>query len=166
MATFGAQPAAPSQKKSLGQYDCNVPEAGTDGISSLNWSPTANFLVSSNWDSGVRVWEVAANPQNTNQPVQAQPKAQISHEQNLPVLDTCFSADGRTVFSCGADKAVRMWTLGQTPPNNIAQQIGAHDKPIQSVGFLKNSNLVVSGGWDAKLKVSFCLYFVFYYRFA
>mmetsp|Transcript_3188 Transcript_3188/g.3620 ORF Transcript_3188/g.3620 Transcript_3188/m.3620 type:complete len:360 (+) Transcript_3188:29-1108(+) len=152
MATFGAQPAASSQKKSLGQYDCNVPEAGTDGISSLNWSPTANFLVSSNWDSGVRVWEVAANPQNTNQPVQAQPKAQINHEQKLPVLDTCFSADGRTVFSCGADKAVRMWTLGQTPPNNIAQQIGAHDKPIQSVGFLKNSNLVVSGGWDAKLK--------------
>ena len=162
MASFGTQQpvAAAGQKKSIGPNDCNVPQAGTDGISSLNWSPTANFLISSNWDSGVRVWEAACNPQNTNQPVQVQPKAQVNHENSMPVLDTCFSADGSTVFSCGADKAVRMWRLGETPPNNIPQQIGAHDKPIQSVGFLSKSNLVVSGGWDAKLKVRFVLFFL------
>ena len=157
MASFGS-PAATGgtvngKPKSIAPNDCNVPQAGTDGISSLNWSPTANFLVSSNWDSGVRVWEVQANPQNVNAPVAAQPKAQVNHENNMPALDTCFSADGTTVFSAGADKAVRMWRLGETPPNNIAQQIGAHDAPVQSVGFLANSNLVVSGGWDAKLKV-------------
>jgi mRNA export factor len=67
-------------------------------------------------------------------------------------LDTCFNADGSTVFSVGADKAVRMWQLGQAPPNNIPQQIGAHDAPIKSVGYLKSSSLVVSGGWDRKLK--------------
>jgi hypothetical protein len=43
--------------------------------------------------------------------------------------------------------------LGQQPPNNVAQQIGSHDAPIKSVGFLQSSNLVVTGGWDAKLKV-------------
>jgi hypothetical protein len=48
---------------------------------------------------------------------------------------------------------VRMWQLGQQPPNNVAQQIGSHDAPIKSVGFLQSSNLVVTGGWDAKLKV-------------
>jgi len=152
MASFGTQAAPPVQVKSIAPNDCNVPQAGTDGISSLNWSPTANFLVSSNWDSGVRIWEVAANPGNTSQPVQANPKAQVNHEAQSPVLDTCFSADGTTVFSGGADNAVRMWKLGETPPNNIAQQIGAHDKPVQSVGFLQSSNLVVSGGWDGKLK--------------
>jgi mRNA export factor len=68
------------------------------------------------------------------------------------VLDTCFSADGSTVFSVGGDKAVRMWKLGESPPNNIPQQIGAHDAPIKSVGFLRATNLVVSGGWDRKLK--------------
>ena len=166
MASFGTQQpvAAAGQKKSIGPNDCNVPQAGTDGISSLNWSPTANFLISSNWDSGVRVWEAACNPQNTNQPVQVQPKAQVNHENSMPVLDTCFSADGSTVFSCGADKAVRMWRLGETPPNNIPQQIGAHDKPIQSVGFLSKSNLVVSGGWDAKLKVRFRFIFFIDWR--
>lgn len=151
MATFGSTSAS-TKPKSIGPNDCNVPQAGTDGISSLNWSPTANFLVSSNWDSGVRVWEVQANP--ANQQCQAQPKAQVNHDNKSPVLDTCFSADGSTVFSCGADKAVRMWRLGETPPNNVAQQIGVHDSPVKSVGFLNASNLVVSGGWDNKLKVS------------
>ena len=158
MATFGSPAATSGKPKSIAPQDCNVPQAGTDGISSLNWSPTANFLVSSNWDSGVRVWEVQANPSNPSQPVQAQPKAQVNHDNKSPVLDTCFSADGSTVFSCGADKAVRMWRLGETPPNNIAQQIGAHDAPVKSVGFLKASNLVVSGGWDNKLKVSLVLF--------
>jgi mRNA export factor len=76
----------------------------------------------------------------------------VNHENAAPVLDTCFSADGSTVFSVGCDKAVRMWQLGQTPPNNVPQQIGAHDAPIKGVGFIKSSNLVVSGGWDRKLK--------------
>ncbi|VEU39927.1 unnamed protein product [Pseudo-nitzschia multistriata] len=149
MSTFGSPAPTSGKPRSIAQGDCCVPQAGTDGISSLNWSPTANFLVSSNWDSGVRVWEVQCNAPNQ---VAAQPKAQVNHENKMPVMDTCFSADGSTVFSAGADKAVRMWRLGETPPNNVAQQIGVHDKPVKSVGFLSSSNLVVSGGWDNKLK--------------
>lgn len=77
----------------------------------------------------------------------------VMHENNSPVLDTCFSADGSTVFSGGCDKAVRMWQLGAAaPPNNISQQIGVHDMPVKAVGFIRSSNLVVSGGWDRMLK--------------
>ena len=42
-----------------------------------------------------------------------------------------------------------MWQLGQSQQ---AQQIGAHDAPVKAVGYLAASNIVVSGGWDAKLK--------------
>lgn len=46
-----------------------------------------------------------------------------------------------------------MWSLGgAAPANGIAQQIGVHDAPVKGVGFLKSSNLVVSGSWDKKLK--------------
>jgi mRNA export factor len=150
MSAFGSPSSATgSRPASIAPTDCNVPSAGGDGISSLSWSPVANFLVSSNWDGGVRCWEV----QQQGTAVMASPKAQVNHENQSPCLDTCFSADGSTVFSAGADKAVRMWQLGQTPPNNVPQQIGAHDAPVKSVGFLSSSNLVVSGGWDHKLKV-------------
>jgi mRNA export factor len=42
--------------------------------------------------------------------------------------------------------------IAQTPPNNVPQQIGAHDQPIKSVAFLPTSNMIVSGGWDNMLK--------------
>jgi WD40 repeat protein len=76
----------------------------------------------------------------------------VNHEGSAPVLDTCFSPDGSTVISAGCDKAVRMWKLGETPPNNVAQQVGSHDAPVSCVGFLAATNLIVSGGWDRKLK--------------
>eukprot|EP00560_Eucampia_antarctica_P010157 CAMPEP_0197829150 /NCGR_PEP_ID=MMETSP1437-20131217/5603_1 /TAXON_ID=49252 ORGANISM="Eucampia antarctica, Strain CCMP1452" /NCGR_SAMPLE_ID=MMETSP1437 /ASSEMBLY_ACC=CAM_ASM_001096 /LENGTH=358 /DNA_ID=CAMNT_0043430667 /DNA_START=76 /DNA_END=1152 /DNA_ORIENTATION=- len=128
--------------------DHNVAQAGNDGISSVIWSPNNNYLVSTNWDGGVRCWEA----QESAGRIQALPKAQVNHEGAAPVLASCFSPDGSTVFSAGADKAVRMWQLGQQPPNGIPQQIGVHDQPIKSIGFLPASNLVVSGGWDNKLK--------------
>ena len=52
--------------------DHSVPSAGNDGISSLRWGPAANHLVSSNWDGGVRCWEV----QESGGQVRAMPKAQ------------------------------------------------------------------------------------------
>ena len=45
-----------------------------------------------------------------------------------------------------------MWQLGSNPPNNVPQQIGVHDAPVKGVGYLSTTNLVVSGGWDRKLK--------------
>jgi mRNA export factor len=46
-----------------------------------------------------------------------------------------------------------MWNLGQqlTTPNAVPQQIGAHTAAVKSVGFLKATNLIVSGGFDKKL---------------
>lgn len=46
-----------------------------------------------------------------------------------------------------------MWQLnGAAPPNGLAQQIGVHDAPVKAVAFLPRTSLVVSGGWDRKLK--------------
>jgi mRNA export factor len=77
----------------------------------------------------------------------------VRHDGNSPALDTCFSADGSTVFSAGADKAVRMWQLGGgTTSGAVHPSIGMHDAPVRNVRFLPLTNLVVSGGWDRKLK--------------
>lgn len=61
-----------SSSISASRPDYNVPSAGDDGISSLSWSPAANFLISTNWDGKVRCWEVQEQGGNLN----AIPKAQ------------------------------------------------------------------------------------------
>lgn len=154
MSTFGT-PSTSSRPSSIAPNDFNVPSAGNDGISSLEFSPTSNLLISGNWDGGVRCWDVQTQPPpnpNTSGQIMATPKAQANHEQQSPVLGTCFSSDGSRVFSAGVDKAVRMWQLGQPLNNNIPQQIGVHDAPVKAVKYLPRSNMVVSGGWDRKLK--------------
>jgi len=74
MATFGApqQATASNRPATIGPNDHMVAQAGNDGVSSLVWSPTANILVSGNWDSGIRCWEV----QEQGGRVMATPKAQ------------------------------------------------------------------------------------------
>lgn len=81
MATFGAAaPAAGGANTMAAPTDHNVQSAGTDGISSLTWSPTANILVSTNWDGGVRCWEA----QEQGGQSRALPKAQGELSQFLP----------------------------------------------------------------------------------
>lgn len=76
MSAFGSPQ---QQQSSIAPEDCNIPQPGGDGISSLCWSPTANYLVSSNWDGGVRCWEVAEQGGR----VQAQAKAMSTYPINL-----------------------------------------------------------------------------------
>ena len=85
--SFGAAPAAPSHNPNK---DVEVPNAATDGISCVTWSPTSNLLAATSWDNQIRVWDVQANGT-------AVPKAATSHD--APILDCSFSADGGKVFT-------------------------------------------------------------------
>lgn len=71
MSTFGGM-VSQRPGGSIAPTDHNVAQAGNDGVSTLTWSPTANILVSGNWDSGIRCWEV----QEQNGQIMAAPKAQ------------------------------------------------------------------------------------------
>jgi WD40 repeat protein len=74
-STVASQPGATAGRAtSIAANDCVVPSPGNDGISSLNFSPTSNALVSTNWDSGVRIWDVQFD-QPTSQ-IRANPQAQ------------------------------------------------------------------------------------------
>lgn len=127
--------------------DVPLNEPPSDTVQSLAFSPTAlapkSFLVSASWDSEVRCWEVQSN--GTSAPV-----GMIKHD--APVMDVAWNADGRSVFSAGADKVAKMWMLG----GNQTTTIAAHDAPIRHVFFCNNmgngSPAVVTGSWDKTIK--------------
>jgi mRNA export factor len=73
-----------------------------------------------------------------------------------PVLDLCWSADGSKLFSCGADKAARMFDLAVNGNNGQAVQVGAHDAPIKCIRWIESpgGGILVTGSWDKSIKVS------------
>ncbi len=70
--------------------DLELSQPPSESISSLHFSPVANYLVATSWDSQVRCYEVQANGQSVG-------KAATSHEQ--PVLCSAWSPDGSAVFT-------------------------------------------------------------------
>ncbi|MBA0774676.1 hypothetical protein Gotri_009872 [Gossypium trilobum] len=138
MSTFGAAPANHNPNKSF-----EVAQPPSDSVSSLSFSPKANFLIATSWDNQVRCWEISRN----GTAVASTPKASITHDQ--PVLCSTWKDDGMTVFSGGCDKQVKMWPLlsgGQ--PMTVAM----HDAPIREVAWIPEMNLLATGSWDKTLK--------------
>ena len=94
MSSFGASFATSGLAVASSNYNANkdmeVASSPPDSISSLSFSPVANYLIATSWDNQVRCYEIQANGQSAG-------KAAISHDQ--PVLCSDWSADGSTVFT-------------------------------------------------------------------
>ena len=99
-----------------------VSQPGDDTISSVQFSPKANFLVATSWDNNIRCWEI----QQTGQSVA---KAMQSHTK--PILDSCWHDDGTKVFTAGADNMAKMWDL----QSNQATQVQS-----DFIGILSENN--------------------------
>jgi len=134
MAAFGQAPAATPNPG-----DIEVANAATDGISCVQWSPTANFLAVGSWDHQIRVWDVQASGQ-------AVPKAATSHD--APVLCAAWSSDGARVFTGSCDKTAKVWDLASSSHTQVA----AHDAPIKNIFWVSEINMIVTSSWDKTIK--------------
>lgn len=119
--------------------DAEVQNAATDGISCIEWAPSANFIVAGSWDNQIRCWEVQSNGT-------AVPKAATAHDG--PVLACSWSNDGARVYTGSADKTAKVWDLA----SNQAMQCAAHDMPIRDVFWCAEKNFLVTASWDHTIK--------------
>eukprot|EP00210_Caulerpa_lentillifera_P005952 g5687.t1 len=122
--------------------DHEVPEVSADGISSIDFSPTANHMAATAWDCTVRIWEVSMGP---NGGIQIAPKAMQSH--NEPLLCSAFHHDGSGVYFGGTNGQVKLWDFG----SNQVRQVAQHDGGVRECFFLKDHGFLVTGSWDKKV---------------
>ena len=139
--SFGEQAAAPTHNPNK---DVEVPNAATDGISCVAWSPAAgangsNFLAAGSWDNQIRCWEVQTNGT-------AVPKAATSHD--APILCCAWSQDGARVFTGSCDKTAKVWDLATSQATQMAQ----HEQPIKNIFWVQEMNCVVTSSWDKTVK--------------
>ncbi|KAB1213606.1 hypothetical protein CJ030_MR5G012388 [Morella rubra] len=141
MATFGTA-AAPNPNPNKSFEGGDVAQPPSDSVSSLSFSPKANYLVATSWDNQVRYWEIM----HSGAAVGSTSKASISHDQL--VLCSTWKDDGTTVFSGGCDKQAKMWPLSGGQPMTVAM----HDAPIKEIAWIPEMNILATGSWDKTLK--------------
>ena len=107
-AGFGRLPALAGAVGTVGA-DPEVAAPPADAVSSLGFSPSADLLAATSWDSKLGCWEVSAAGQTA-------PKVSFSADQ--PLLCSSWSADGRSIFAgeCLTDLSVntRQYSLSRT----------------------------------------------------
>ncbi|KAI0784157.1 Poly(A)+ RNA export protein [Abortiporus biennis] len=123
------------------EKDIEVSDPPTDSISSIAFSPQADYLAVSSWDNNVRIYEVQANGTT-------QGKAMYTHQG--PVLSVCWNKEGNKILSGGADNAGRMFdvTTGQST------QVAQHEAPIRVVKWIESpqGGILATGSWDKTVK--------------
>ncbi|KAF9468173.1 Poly(A)+ RNA export protein [Collybia nuda] len=123
------------------EKDIEMGDPPTDSISSMSFSPQADYLAVGSWDNSVRIYEVGANGQSQGKAI---------YEHQGPVMDVCWNKEGNKVFSGGADNAGRMFDVSTGQATQVAQ----HDAPIKVVRWVDTpqAGILATGSWDKTIK--------------
>mmetsp|Transcript_18944 Transcript_18944/g.53171 ORF Transcript_18944/g.53171 Transcript_18944/m.53171 type:complete len:340 (-) Transcript_18944:102-1121(-) len=108
-------------------------QAPTDGISSLSWSPRANYLAVTSWDSKVRCYEIGHNT-----------ACKGMQDQGAPILCSDFKDDGSAIFTGGCMKKGMYWDLG----SNSFTQVAQHENAVNYIRWIPNMNVLCTTSWD------------------
>ncbi|MEQ8787687.1 MAG: c-type cytochrome domain-containing protein [Pirellulaceae bacterium] len=137
LATGGGEPSRSGELKIFNVADGalvkEIPEAHSDTIFSLEFSPSGEYLASSGADRFVKTFEVASG------------KFVKSFEGHTHhVLGVSWSADGKMLASSGADNVIKTWNF---KTGDQIRTITGFNKEVTAVRFVSISpNVVASCG--------------------
>jgi WD40 repeat protein len=87
-----------------GNTSFNIPEAHSEGITAVAWSPNGSVIASGSGysDSSIRLWDAASG------------KVIGAMEGHTSwICQLIFSTDGQRLYSASADQTIRIWDVGQ-----------------------------------------------------
>ncbi|KAF8235778.1 Poly(A)+ RNA export protein [Tricholoma matsutake] len=130
-----------SQQGVIKDVHIEIADPPTDSVSSISFSPQADFLAVGSWDNSVRIYAIGAGGQS---------QSKVVRYHQGPVLSVCWNKEGNRVFSGGTDNAGCVFdvTTGQT--TKVAQ----HDAPIKVVKWVDapQTGILATGSWDKTIK--------------
>jgi len=110
-----------------------------DGITSISWSPKANYFVATSWNSQIRCWQADMSGQSIGRG---------ETKQEGPVLCSAWKGDGTQVFTGGCDNKALCWDVGSGTTVLCAQ----HAAPIRQIAYSDHLNCLITASWDKTVK--------------
>jgi len=119
-----------------GNADVNIPEAHSQGITSVAWSPTGSIIASGSGYVGgpIRLWDAASGrllgelPGHTGW-----------------ICELIFAADGQRLYSASADQTIRIWDVGER--RCLATLCGSRDE-VQGLALSPDGTTLASASKD------------------
>lgn len=128
------------------ENDYAVPDRRLEGhsgfVSNVSLAHTGDYAITGSWDRSLRLWNLRSG--------QCQHKF-LRHTKD--VLAVAFSPDDRQIVSGGRDNVIRVWNVMGECMHELTRD--CHEDWVSSVCFSPSLErpVVVSGGWDKKVKV-------------
>jgi len=115
-------------------------------VQDLDLSSDSQYALSASWDNTLRLWHLESGEAT---------KKFRGHTND--VLSVAFSPDNRQIVSGSRDRTIRMWnTIGACKWISTEGDKTSHRDWVTCVRFspsTENDPIVVSGGWDKRVKV-------------
>ena len=127
--------------KLIGQFKATGPVRG------LAFSPNNLALAAACEDKSLLTWNVAYT---VNQPPPAEfgrPTQSYAHDG--AAVDLVFAADNATIYSAGADKAVKQWKLAAEVPTKSF----SHPREVDAVAFDPKGERLATGAHDGNVRI-------------
>ena len=119
-----------------GNADVNIPEAHSQGITSVAWSPTGSIIASGSGYLGgpIRLWDAASGRLLGELP-----------GHTSWICEQIFAADGQRLYSASADQTIRIWDVGER--RCLATLRGSRDE-VQGLALSPDGTTLASASRD------------------
>jgi WD40 repeat protein len=109
------------------------------GISSLDFSPDGNYLLSGSWDGSIKLWDINSLK-----------LLRTIHNNNTNINSAIFSANGQYILSGSDDDATKLW---DTANGNLILEMEDGYGDITSVACSTDGKYALSGSYDKTVKL-------------
>ncbi len=109
------------------------------GITSVMYSPKNDQIVSSSWDTTVRLWNIDTGKTQL-----------ILKDHHHEAVNVAYSPNGDQIASISYDNTIKLWDVCN---GNLLQTLKGHSKIVTSVAYSPKGNQLASASYDDTVRL-------------